>query len=251
MRMSEIVVGRTVASICVVCEKPFSYQAGFGSGRYRRTCTDECSRRRMEQQQAGYRRDGRYAGRRYGRPGYDAEYWAAKPPKDFICGICQSPFQSKQAQAAYCSQTCVAIGISRALQERSKERTHRPCEKCGVPFRPYRPNRDQRRRGVYQRFCSEECGLGKGRRGLVQKLRPSTGFDPIAVLERDHWTCHLCGIKTPKELRGTTDDRAPEVDHIIPWSCGGAHTMENAACACRKCNLKKGAKPLGQLRMFG
>jgi 5-methylcytosine-specific restriction endonuclease McrA len=33
---------------------------------------------------------------------------------------------------------------------------------------------------------------------------------------------------------------APELDHIIPLSAGGAHTLDNVACAHRSCNLEKG-----------
>ncbi|WP_443026051.1 HNH endonuclease [Sphingomonas sp. PB2P19] len=76
-------------------------------------------------------------------------------------------------------------------------------------------------------------------------------FDPVAVLSRDRWKCHLCGRATPQRLRGTYDDRAPELDHIVPLARGGKHTMANTACACRRCNIVKGARPLGQLRLLG
>lgn len=72
----------------------------------------------------------------------------------------------------------------------------------------------------------------------------------IKVLERDGWKCHLCGIATPKKLRGTFEPNAPELDHIVTIAEGGAHTYSNVACACRSCNLKKGGKSLGQLKIF-
>jgi hypothetical protein len=76
-------------------------------------------------------------------------------------------------------------------------------------------------------------------------------FDPLEVLERDGWKCHLCKRPTPKRLRGSHDPRAPELDHIVPLGAGGEHTRRNTACACRSCNVRKSARPLGQLRMFG
>lgn len=76
-------------------------------------------------------------------------------------------------------------------------------------------------------------------------------FDPIEILERDRWRCGLCGCATPKAKRGTYDANAPELDHIIPISTGGAHVRANVQCACRACNLSKGKKPLGQLRLVG
>ena len=73
---------------------------------------------------------------------------------------------------------------------------------------------------------------------------------PIEVFERDNWRCHICHIKTPKELRGTFEPNAPELDHIVTLAEGGSHTYGNVACACRACNGKKGAKSLGQLKFF-
>jgi 5-methylcytosine-specific restriction endonuclease McrA len=64
-------------------------------------------------------------------------------------------------------------------------------------------------------------------------------FRPLDVLERGGWRCYLCGEATPQELRGSTDLSAPEVDHIVPLARGGSHSMLNAACACRGCNLAK------------
>lgn len=76
-------------------------------------------------------------------------------------------------------------------------------------------------------------------------------FDPVEVLERDGWKCHLCGGKTPKSLRGTYEPNAPELDHIIPLAKGGEHSRSNTACACRRCNIAKSDRPLGQIRLFG
>jgi len=73
--------------------------------------------------------------------------------------------------------------------------------------------------------------------------------DPFDVFDRDGWRCHLCGVKTPKRLRGTYEPNAPELDHIIPLAAGGEHSRRNTACACRKCNGAKGARPMGQMRL--
>lgn len=80
------------------------------------------------------------------------------------------------------------------------------------------------------------------RRGAV-----SESINPIKVFERDKWKCHLCGVKTLKSKRGTYDDRAPELEHIVALADGGSHTWGNVACSCRKCNGTKGARSLGQL----
>lgn len=50
------------------------------------------------------------------------------------------------------------------------------------------------------------------------------------ILERDGWACVQCGATS--EL---------EIDHVIPWSRGGADTADNAQVLCRSCNASKGA----------
>lgn len=50
------------------------------------------------------------------------------------------------------------------------------------------------------------------------------------ILRRDGYNCVYCG----SHLSPLT------VDHIIPRSRGGADSWENLACACVKCNNKKG-----------
>lgn len=90
---------------------------------------------------------------------------------------------------------------------------------------------------------------------LARKMRERAAsveaVNPIAVLSRDKWRCQLCGVKTPKALRGTSKPNAPELDHIIPISKGGEHSYRNTQCACRACNAVKGDRPLGQMRLFG
>jgi hypothetical protein len=56
--------------------------------------------------------------------------------------------------------------------------------------------------------------------------------------------CHLCGELVPLGLRGTTLPLAPELDHVVPLSRGGAHAKENVRLAHRKCNNLKGDRPV-------
>lgn len=135
------------------------------------------------------------------------------------------------------------------------------CADCGV----------QLEAGKYQRRCSScrekhhkdrvraERRTSPSRRAHKAKRKAlhrgkiagAETFDPIEILERDKWRCHICGVSTPRKLRGTYDDRAPELDHLVPLAKGGAHTRANTACACRKCNMAKGSSIIGQMRLFG
>jgi 5-methylcytosine-specific restriction endonuclease McrA len=126
------------------------------------------------------------------------------------------------------------------------------CEQCSKPF-VY-----QMGQGGLKRKC-DNCikenkrtisRIAKGVRRAKQRLVSYQSIDPIKVFEQDKWKCHICGIYTPKELRGTHLDQAPELDHIITIADGGSHTYGNVACACRSCNQKKGATSCGQLKFF-
>jgi len=77
------------------------------------------------------------------------------------------------------------------------------------------------------------------RKAIQRGATVADSINPLLILDRDKWKCYLCGVKTPKELRGTYLDNAPELDHVIPLSKGGLHVESNLRCACRKCNAEK------------
>lgn len=149
-----------------------------------------------------------------------------------------------------------ARNAKRAAKEAERVNRSKQCRTCGTPVSkgqqrcgPCRSNARSASRSKERSsaVCKASRRAAKARRRAVERSIHAERFDPLEVLNRDKWTCHICGIKTPKRLRGSYDDCAPELDHIIPLAAGGAHTRQNTACACRRCNHKKGDKPLGQL----
>jgi HNH endonuclease len=62
---------------------------------------------------------------------------------------------------------------------------------------------------------------GNPPRGIPQHVK-------AAVWQRDGGRCVQCGADTYLEF-----------DHIIPWSKGGASTLDNVQLLCRRCNLAK------------
>ena len=133
----------------------------------------------------------------------------------------------------------------------------RRCRVCGDTFTPF---------SAASTTCSTECyrktpesraakaewkrsESGKRQRRIDNRKRRARKYgngrvdsiDPVDVFDRDGWRCKICGIYTPKSLRGTFEDRAPELDHIIPLAAGGTHTHDNVQCSCRSCNGEKGA----------
>jgi len=58
----------------------------------------------------------------------------------------------------------------------------------------------------------------------------------VKVLERDNYTCQMCGAKAP--------DVKLHIDHIIPISRGGVTEEKNLRALCRDCNLGKSNLPI-------
>jgi|SRR5919107_2637719 hypothetical protein len=56
------------------------------------------------------------------------------------------------------------------------------------------------------------------------------------LIERDGATCVWCG----RELWR----RDLTLEHVVPRSRGGHATRENALVACRRCNRRRGSKPV-------
>ena len=55
------------------------------------------------------------------------------------------------------------------------------------------------------------------------------------IMERDNYTCQICGKRMP-------DGVGLHIDHIVPISKGGKTVPSNLQVLCSKCNLSKGAK---------
>jgi len=90
----------------------------------------------------------------------------------------------------------------------------------------------------------------------VRKRKRLSKRDRIKVIERDNRTCQACGkgdrilyqevLDYCKEL-GTDilpDEmmsRVAELDHIVPFSCGGECAIHNFQTLCGSCNNSKGS----------
>jgi ATP adenylyltransferase len=69
------------------------------------------------------------------------------------------------------------------------------------------------------------------RRAALGYLSGSLRYE---VLKRAGFRCELCGV--------SADERAIEVDHILPRKHGGADDLTNLQALCFKCNANKGAR---------
>lgn len=167
------------------------------------------------------------------------------------CGCCRKLSPAPNLLAKFCSEECRTETRNVAFWERrGVDTSPRTCPECSAVF-----NVEYGRGSA--RFCSNECSgrhsnrASKARRKARLRMVANDNVNPFDVFHRDRWKCQICGVSTPRSLRGTYDDRAPELDHVMPLSLGGgAHTYENTQCACRKCNATKSDTPPDQPSLF-
>lgn len=172
-------------------------------------------------------------------------------PRKVIDRMCTIPGCGNRARSSVspvCQSHYAKEWKDRRMAPLREARAKRPCATCGEPIGS----------GRATKYCGREC---RDKGPVTRRIRRAVGrayqaskrtdgvvqFDPIEVLERDKWTCQICGVKTPKSLRGLSAPRSPEVDHIIPLSKGGHHAPWNTQCLCRKCNRAKSDRAEGQL----
>ena len=72
-------------------------------------------------------------------------------------------------------------------------------------------------------------------------LRKSCRTDDVTwhgIMERDHWTCQLCGKPIDPDLKAP-DPKSATWDHIVPLVEGGDHTWANLQASHYGCNARK------------
>ena len=74
------------------------------------------------------------------------------------------------------------------------------------------------------------AGRRRPRHRRVRRRRVWSDEERRFILDRDGWACVYCG---------STDEL--EIDHIVPFSRGGACSADNAQVLCGPCNRAKGA----------
>lgn len=76
------------------------------------------------------------------------------------------------------------------------------------------------------------------RRARMKSNGPFERIKPRDVFERDGWRCGLCGRMCNRRAT-VPNPMAATLDHVVPLSKGGSHTMDNVQCACFACNTRK------------
>jgi 5-methylcytosine-specific restriction endonuclease McrA len=103
---------------------------------------------------------------------------------------------------------------------------------------------------VFQKSLCDHClrqrrkdQKGGGHRARCRKYgtKYELGVTIKSVANRDGLSCHYCGIETER-WDGGWKAKLTTLDHVIPISKGGDHTMDNCVIACGDCNSRKSDK---------
>jgi len=90
---------------------------------------------------------------------------------------------------------------------------------------------------------------GRGRSHRKRCRAVGSVYDPkvtlIGLIQQQGPRCRICEKMTRPDWN-YTHNLYPSIDHIVPISKGGSHTMDNVQVAHRICNGKKSAKLVGQ-----
>ena len=188
------------------------------------------------------------------------------PPRAGTCGDCGDRFEAPgTGPIAPRCRTCVPKYISEYHRKKNAEEyvpviQFRTCVDCGLEYqapgrdtnslrcRPCRVVEIRRWKNQWEKDNPEKVmtdakrlrlKANKHRRRVIEKNSRSDNFLAPEIYERDNWECQVCGISIDPRVKFPSRDSA-SLDHIIPISKGGTHTLDNVQLACMGCNWDKG-----------
>src|SRR3954465_4285373 len=94
---------------------------------------------------------------------------------------------------------------------------------------------------VTPRFELTSSSAGAASTITAGQASERSGTDRYEILRCAGFRCELCGVPA--------DERALEVDHIVPRRHGGSDDRSNLQALCSKCNANKGARDATDFRL--
>ena len=196
---------------CVVCGGPIASERG----RPRKYCSAECVREAARLWNAEH-------------PDYHRRWHEEHP------GYRGAALRKWRAQHPY------AVAWTNAV--RSPPRL-KACIRCGETFLV-------QGKGARRTLC-DDCFERQYRHSRRYDLLADADEIDIDTLgDRDGWRCHLCRKRVARTRRWP-DPLSKSIDHLVPWSAGGAHKWENVALAHLRCNIRRQNAGPAQLRLLG
>lgn len=196
-----------------------------GGGRPRKWCSQICHTRTLRASSEYAERE-RTVGLEYRRR-KRAEQLAENPLP--ACPFCGKTVSSHKAITCGTRACQYKLHLSKAA-ECSLDGCNRPAQARGLCGSHYSAE--------WARANPDRKSAGAGRYRARKLAAFVEDVIPSDVFERDRWTCHICGKKISRNLK-FPDVMSATVDHVIPLSRGGEHSMQNVRAAHMGCNCSK------------
>ena len=119
--------------------------------------------------------------------------------------------------------------------------------------------RDSATRSAYERDrraknpdrVRQQWRAARAKRRAIERGADAEDFLPVDVFDRDGWRCGICDRPVKRAL-GHPHPMSASLDHVIPISQGGSHTMANTRCSHLSCNIRRSNRGGSeQLRLVG
>ena len=177
-------------------------------------------------------------------------------PQEKPCVLCGNVFTrggniaSRWAERIFCSSDCqIRSRIACLTFAKTTDKDlfyEQRCETCGKAYIAFHKLIDQRK------YCSKNCNKRMNEAGRSARKRGATTTEKDAIktlMQSKHKVCGICGLSIPKNAR-FPHPKSLSIDHIIPISKGGQHTLDNVQLAHLSCNVRRGNRGKMQLDLF-
>lgn len=115
------------------------------------------------------------------------------------------------------------------------------CAACGSDFMGDRKNTQSCSLPCAEEMKRRIAWVYRGRRRARLAATTDGTVEAEDVFSLYGWGCHLCGDPIDPALKHP-DPMSASVDHLIPLSRGGSHSVQNVRPAHLTCNLRKGVR---------
>lgn len=172
-----------------------------------------------------------------------------------FCRFCTKSWLDKKPMI-YCSTDCANMGdlasrrlkfFLRRINGIKSNYTEKNCINCNALFKS--PGKRCKQCSDLNKKLNEKIANDKtkARRRARMEIKADR-INAYSIFKKDEWTCRICNKNVQKVNIYAND--AAELDHIIPISKGGTHTLDNVQTLCRECNQFKSDKMPDDLELI-